>query len=84
MTIWREFFEGDNGRGSMTRLLSFMSYFPASYVVVTAPSEGMVGWYLGAFAGAYAGGKLADALQNRKPSTVKAEGPTTINVKGKK
>lgn len=79
-----EFFEGENQRLSMTRLLSFMSYFPASYVVVTSPSEGMTGWYLGAFAGAYAAGKAADALQNRQRSpTVNAAGPSTVNITAK-
>lgn len=31
-----EFFEADDGRLSMTRLLSFMAFFPATWVVYTA------------------------------------------------
>jgi hypothetical protein len=57
-----EFFEGDSGRLSMTRLLCFLSFIPASYVVLKEPSEGMLGWYLGAYVLGYVGGKGADVL----------------------
>lgn len=57
-----EFFEGDSGRLSMTRLLCFLSFIPASYVILKEPSEGMLGWYLGAYVLGYVGGKGADVL----------------------
>ncbi len=57
-----EFFEGDSGRLSMTRLLCFLSFIPASYVLLKDPSEGMLGWYLGAYVLGYVGGKGADVL----------------------
>ena len=63
---WVELFESDNGGLSMTRLLCFMSFFPASYVVVIDKGEGTLGWYLGAYVLGYVGGKGADALMIRK------------------
>lgn len=56
-----EFFEGANNRLSMTRLLCFLSFFPATCVVLKNPTEGMLGWYLGAFVLGYVGGKGCDA-----------------------
>lgn len=44
----------------MTRLLCFISIFPASYVLLTNPSEAMLGLYLGAYVASYIGGKGAD------------------------
>lgn len=44
----------------MTRLLCFLSFFPASYVVCVKPDEGTLGWYLGAYVIGYVGGKFAD------------------------
>jgi hypothetical protein len=34
-----EFFEDDGGRLSMTRLLSFLAFFPASYVVCAVSDQ---------------------------------------------
>jgi hypothetical protein len=59
---WIEFFEDDSKRLSMTRLLCFLSFFPASYVLLKSPTEGMLGWYLGAYVLGYVGGKGADVL----------------------
>lgn len=80
-----EFFEGDNGRLSMSRLLQFLSLFPCAviaYKVNTA--EAML--YLGSiYALGYVGGKIADAVQNRERSpTVNAAGPSTVNIVDKK
>lgn len=61
-----EFFEGDMGRLSMTRLLCFLSFFPASWVLIQSPTENMLGFYLGAFVIGYVGGKGADVFQSRK------------------
>lgn len=61
-----EFFEGDDGRMSMARLMIFMSFFPASYVVVLSCTEMALGVYLSAYVGGYLGGKGADIFkQNR-------------------
>lgn len=60
MKRYIEFFEGDNRRMSMTRLLCFISWFPASYVVVATKGENALGWYLGAYVVGYVGGKCAD------------------------
>lgn len=54
---WIEFFEGEGNRLSMSRLLCFLSFTPASYVVVSTRSEEALGWYLGAFVLGYVGGK---------------------------
>jgi hypothetical protein len=58
-----QFFEGDNGRLSMARLTMFAAFFPASYVMVTHPSEGMMGWYVGGFVLGYVGGKGMDVMK---------------------
>ncbi len=58
----RQFFEGDNGRLSMTRLLCFLSFFPASYVVARTAESETLSWYLAAYAVSYLGGKTADAF----------------------
>lgn len=60
-----EFFEGDDARLSMTRLLCFMSFFPASWVAITKPGEGTLGLYLGAYVLSYVGGKSADVFMKR-------------------
>lgn len=60
-----EFFEGEGGILSMTRLLCFMSFFPASYVVVITKSENALGWYLGAYVLGYVGGKIASTGLNK-------------------
>lgn len=61
-----EFFQADEGVLSMTRLLCFISIFPASYVLLTNPSEEMLAIYLGAFVASYIGGKGADVMKGKK------------------
>lgn len=56
----RQFFEDGSGVLSMTRLLTFMSFWPASAVLLWIPSEGTLGLYLGAYVGGYLGGKALD------------------------
>ncbi len=56
----KEFFEDDGGHYSMTRLLCFLSFFPASWVVIQHGGEGTLGWYLGAYVLGYTGGKAVD------------------------
>lgn len=60
-----EFFEGADGKLKMPSLLCFLSFFPASYVVVATQSENALGWYLGAYVLGYVGGKSADAIIKR-------------------
>ena len=50
----------------MSRLLCFLAFFPASYVVVATKSSEALGWYLSAYAAAYVGGKATDLLGTRK------------------
>lgn len=56
----REFFEAENGRLSMTRLLCFLAWPPATYVLIKNPTPEMMAWYLGSFVLGYVGGKAAD------------------------
>jgi hypothetical protein len=58
----RQFFEDNKGELSMTRLLCFLSFWPASYVVIMDRSEQTLAWYLGTFALSYLGGKSADVI----------------------
>lgn len=79
-----EFFEADHGQLSMTRLLCFMSIFPASYVVIVDKAEGTLAWYLGAYAMAYVGGKGMELINpkggiNAKTTT---ETKTSVSVSG--
>jgi hypothetical protein len=63
---WVQFFEGSEARLSMTRLLCFLSFWPATYVVVVTKSVEALGWYLGAFVLGYVGGKAADVAAIRR------------------
>lgn len=58
-----EFFRGTEGLLSMSRLLCFMSFFPATYVLVCTQSVDALGWYLGAYVLGYVGGKGMDAIK---------------------
>lgn len=57
---WVELFEGAGRRLSMSRLLVFLAFWPSCYVLVTSPTETMLGIFLGAFVANYVGGKSAD------------------------
>lgn len=65
-----QYFEDDSERLSMTRLLCFLSFWPASYVVIATTSHEALGWYLGAYVGGYTGGKWADAWKRRGKDAV--------------
>ncbi len=54
---WSEFFSEADGKASMSRLLCFLSFFPASYVLIKAGTESALGLYLGAYVIGYIGGK---------------------------
>jgi hypothetical protein len=62
MSVMAEMFQNAHGRVSLTRLMFFLSFFPATYIVVKNPTEGMLGLYLGAFAVSYVSGKGIDAF----------------------
>lgn len=81
MARWLEFFENDISRLSMTRLTVFLSFWPASYVVITHPTEGIFGLYLTAYVASYLGGKWADRPQSNSVTinqTENSNGKTNI------
>lgn len=61
-----EFFEGDNKRLSMMRLTVFLSFWPASYVVLATQTAETLGWYLSAYVAGYVGGKTTDIFMQSK------------------
>lgn len=75
-----EFFVDSDGMLSMSRLLTFLSFIPASWVLVKNPTEGMLGIYVGAYAVIYVGGKIADAYQGASPSqTINVDKANVVN-----
>lgn len=67
---WVQFFEGNHNTLSMSRLLCFLSFFPATYVLVQNPSSDMLAWYLSAYAVTYVGGKFSESLSRNKMNNV--------------
>lgn len=63
---WPEFFQGEGGYMSMSRLLAFLSLFPASWALVVNPVEGMLLAYTGVYGAMYVGGKVADKMRSDK------------------
>ena len=55
-----DFFRGQSGRLSMTRLLTFLSFIPATYELVRINNEAALGLYLGAYVVGYIGGKFGE------------------------
>lgn len=80
MSRLMEFFEGDEGRMSMTRLLCFMSFWPASWVIVVKGNEAMLGWYLSAYVLGYVGGKFSDMLGKPKLAPVHVDNVEKVTV----
>lgn len=66
-----EFFEGENRRMSMPRLMMFMSFFPATIVVVKTENENIFGWYLSAYAAAYGMARLGAVMEKGKNANSK-------------
>lgn len=60
-----EFFEDDSGRLSMTRLLCFLSFFPASVALILVKTEGALAFYIGGYVLGFIGGKGWDAWGQR-------------------
>lgn len=67
---WGQFFDGEDGQLSMTRLLCFLSFFPATYVLIANVKSEKIAdillWYLSAFVLSYIGGKGADLMGKKK------------------
>lgn len=63
-----EFFEDDTGQLSMTRLTMILSFIPATWIALNNVENGIFGIYMSSYAGAYVGGRLASAVQNRGSS----------------
>ena len=55
-----EFFEGESNELSMTRLLCFLSFWPATYVTVKINTVEALAVYVGCYAVAYLGGKASN------------------------
>lgn len=80
-----EFFEGIDHKLSMTSLLKFAAFFPASVITYTIHTETALAVFLTAYVVDSGVSKIADVMKNKKSSpSVMSEGPTTVNVKGKK
>ena len=62
-----DFFKDDNGVASMSRLLCFLSFIPATVELCRINNENALGWYLGAYVLGYIGGKASDAMRRDKP-----------------
>lgn len=78
MKRFGEFFQNDEGRYSMTRLLCFLSFFPASYILIKTRDAEIFGWYLSAYVISYVGGKVSDII--KAPKTVVAENAKSVSV----
>ena len=66
MTRLLEILEDDASKLSLSRLLSFLSFWPSSWVLLRMPTEGMLGIYLTAYGVAYLGGKGIDVMVSRR------------------
>lgn len=85
MSIWRQFFEDGDSRGSATRLLQIASFPFSTAIACYIHTVEALATYGGLYVLQYLGSKGAEAWANHKSApSVAAKGPTTINVKGKK
>lgn len=60
-----QFFENSDGRKSMTNLLAFLSFFPASYLAVKIGDNLALGTLLGAYVTNNLGAKGIDAMKKK-------------------
>lgn len=65
MTRLTEFFEGENKRLSMPRLCMFMSFWPATAVMLWKQEADIFAWYLSSFAAAYGVASVSGAIKGR-------------------
>lgn len=81
MPRFSEFFEGDDGRLSMTRLIVFLTWPPATWVLLLKHDQ--LATYLGFYVGGYALGKGADIfMKGGKNATSNAILETDSNSAG--
>lgn len=73
MLRWEQFFKGEGNQLSMARLLAFMSWFPATAVLIYLKTEGALGLYLGVFVGNATIQKFADIKGRNPPETKKVK-----------
>ncbi len=66
-----EFFQDSDKRYSMTRLLSFMSFFPASSILIASHSDTALTVYLTAYVAQYGGSKWIDMKGRVKNANIK-------------
>ena len=71
-----ELLEDSDSKLSLSRLLSFLSFFPATWVLLKMPTEGMLGIYLTAYGVGYLGGKGLDAMAARRGDGLNVDKPT--------
>ena len=79
--VWM-FFEDEERVPSMTRLLCFLSFFPASWVVVKTSEADTLAWYLSAYTASYIGGKAAAGLGKLSKPTIRTDKVENINASG--
>lgn len=61
-----EFFEGENNRLSMMRLTVFLSFFPATAVLIYIKNTESLAVYLGAYVGGVVSSKGVDVFGRRR------------------
>ena len=70
---WIEFFEGENKRLSMARLLTFISWFPASGILLWVRTTEALSVYLGAFVLNSVANKAIDVQGRKKTNANKSD-----------
>lgn len=71
---WRQFFEGEKNQLSITRLLCFLSFFPATVMATRLNTENALTIYVGCYALSYLGGKMTDvAMKSQEKKDVPTE-----------
>lgn len=75
MRLW-EFFEAEDGRLSMTRLVVLLTWPPATYVLIKHPDQ-LVN-YLGAYVASYAAGKASDIFMRSNNESVQMVSSSSV------
>ncbi len=73
---YSQFFENDAGRLSMTRLVVFATFVPATWVLLHDFDQ--LTTYLGFYIGGYAAGKVSDTFMKGNSDVDISESETTI------
>lgn len=63
----------------MTRLLCFMSFFPASYALIRIGTSDALLWYLGAYVLGYVGGKGVEYIRPGANVNINNPGETHVS-----